>query len=162
MGIELSGAHTGSIAMTAAHAWQRHITLDPQAVSILESFNRDKIAGLTTNFVYEILSKFELTALFRRIVIPGEVGVNKPDPKVFSMALAGTGLRESEVVLSADLLGALAAGITPVLIGRVKNRAETGVSAHHNDDAERPDFSALIVENDVRVIRELMELTALF
>lgn len=55
-------------------------------------------------------------------MISEEVGVKKPDPQIFSYALARTGLQASEVIYvgdsEEDVEGALAAGIFPIRIIR--------------------------------------------
>jgi putative hydrolase of the HAD superfamily len=57
--------------------------------------------------------------LLSAVVISGAVGVRKPDPRIFALALAGVGATAAETWFVgdhpvADVLGARAAGLTPV------------------------------------------------
>jgi putative hydrolase of the HAD superfamily len=66
-----------------------------------------------------------LTRLVDFIVISAEVGVRKPDPGIFRVALAKAGVRPEEAVHIGDLPeedveGARRAGVRPVLIDRRK------------------------------------------
>jgi len=66
-----------------------------------------------------------LTPLVDFIVISAEVGVRKPDPGIFRMALDRAGVRADEAIHVGDLLeedveGARRAGVRPVLIDRKK------------------------------------------
>jgi putative hydrolase of the HAD superfamily len=66
-----------------------------------------------------------LTPLVDFIVISAEVGVRKPDPGIFRMALDRAGVRAEEAIHVGDLLeedveGARRAGVRPVLIDRKK------------------------------------------
>jgi len=64
-----------------------------------------------------------LTRLVDFIVISAEVGVRKPDPKIFRLALEKAGVRPEEAIHVGDLPeedaeGARRAGVRPVLIDR--------------------------------------------
>jgi putative hydrolase of the HAD superfamily len=64
-----------------------------------------------------------LTRLVDFIVISAEVGVRKPDPRIFRMALDKAGVRPEEAMHVGDLpeedaVGAQRAGLRPVLIDR--------------------------------------------
>ena len=66
-----------------------------------------------------------LTPLVDFIIISAEVGVRKPDPGIFRMALEKAGVRPAEAIHVGDLPeedaeGARRAGITPLLIDRRK------------------------------------------
>ena len=56
------------------------------------------------------------------MVVSGEVGVTKPNPDIFKPALEQTGVNPDRVLYVGDTMkdvnGALAAGLTPVLIKR--------------------------------------------
>ena len=89
-----------------------------------------------------------LTPLVDFIVISAEVGVRKPDPGIFRMALDRAGVRPEEAIHVGDLLeedveGARRAGVRPVLIDR-KKRITAGAKPA-----------------DVRVVSSLAELAAL-
>jgi HAD superfamily hydrolase (TIGR01549 family) len=74
-----------------------------------------------------ILLELELGRYFDFLVVSSRVGVAKPDPRVFAMALARVSARPEEAVYVGDtyvkdVIGARAAGIAPVLLDR-KGRA---------------------------------------
>lgn len=121
----------GTIADTIAQAWQAHITIDPEAIPVLDALKQDKKIGLISNFdhpphVRRILSTGGLEKFFDTIVISSEVGVKKPDPSIFMFALKQTGLSNAEVAYvgdtDEDVTGAVAAGIRPIFIKRPANR----------------------------------------
>src|SRR4051794_2627988 len=73
--------------------------------------------------LHEQLDRTGLTPLLDGALSSAEVGASKPDPEIFVRALALAGARPEEALhvgddLEADVGGALAAGVTPVLIDR--------------------------------------------
>src|SRR5207245_2631539 len=107
-GRRLPKASLHDLYTEAARVWQRHITLDPEAEAVLGAFqSRGKSLALITNFghaphVRGVLSAVGLAGYFECLVISGEVGVKKPDPKIFSFALEHTRLKPQEVVFVGD------------------------------------------------------------
>ncbi|HID62178.1 MAG TPA: HAD family hydrolase [Anaerolineae bacterium] len=70
-----------------------------------------------------LLTRLGLAEFFAFILPSAEVGVEKPDGKIFSLALQRLGLEPQEVVhigdkYEADVAGARAVGITPILLDR--------------------------------------------
>jgi putative hydrolase of the HAD superfamily len=89
-----------------------------------------------------------LTRLVDFIVISAEVGVRKPDPGIFRMALEKAGVRPSDAIHIGDLPeedceGARRAGITPLLIDRRKR------------------ITPAALPSDVRVVSSLSDLLTL-
>jgi len=73
--------------------------------------------------LHEQLERTGLTPLLDGALSSAEVGAPKPDPEIFTRALALAGARPEEALhvgddVEADVGGALAAGLTPVLIDR--------------------------------------------
>ena len=73
--------------------------------------------------LHEQLERTGLTPLLDGALSSAEVGAPKPDPEIFTRALALAGARPDEALhvgddLEADVGGALAAGLEPVLIDR--------------------------------------------
>jgi len=73
--------------------------------------------------LHEQLARTGLTPLLDGALSSAEVGAPKPDPEIFTRALALAGARPDEALhvgddLDADVGGALAAGLRPVLIDR--------------------------------------------
>ncbi|MEA2198622.1 MAG: putative hydrolase of the superfamily [Solirubrobacteraceae bacterium] len=73
--------------------------------------------------LHEVLAQLELTHLLDGVVISAEHGAGKPDPSIFNQALAVAGVPAGKAVhvgdsIEADVDGARAAGIEPVLMRR--------------------------------------------
>ena len=155
------------IADKIAAAWQAHILIDPEAIPVLSALKRDKkTIGLVSNFdhsphVRRILSHNGLEAIFDTIIISSEVGVKKPDPAIFRLALQQTGISTPEAVYigdtEADVAGSIAAGIHPIFIARPVNRTDSDaldfqVTYPNENLAENPSW-----KNEVTVISSLQE-----
>ena len=71
-----------------------------------------------------LIEQLGITRYFSSVVASEIVGVEKPDPAIFRLALAELSLPPEQMVLyvgneyRADVMGARAAGLTPVLIDR--------------------------------------------
>jgi putative hydrolase of the HAD superfamily len=126
-GLDLSDVAVSKAADASVTAWQKSITLDPNALDVLAALRSRKTVGLISNFehpphVYLLLSHLGLVRFFDTVVVSGDVGVEKPDPRIFELALGQVGLEPREAVYvgdtAEDVQGALAAGMCPVLIRR--------------------------------------------
>ncbi len=113
------------------NAWQVHVHLDPDAAAVLSGLAESKTLALISNFdhpphAHRILRETGLASYFKMIVVSGEVGIKKPNPGIFRIALEQTGLNSDEVVYvgdtQEDVDGATAAGIKPILIARPGDR----------------------------------------
>jgi len=131
LGLNLDADALRTIAFETARAWQQHVPLDPEAIPVLEKLRTDKTLALISDFdhppyVRSILSEHSLERFFSAVVISASVGYKKPDPRIFEIALAQTGLRPEEVVYigdtANDIIGAKAAGMHPILIQRDGDR----------------------------------------
>ena len=155
------------IADTIAEAWQTHITIDPEAVPVLTALKRNKkTVGLVSNFdhpphVRRILSHNGFENIFDTIIISSEVGVKKPDPAIFALALQQTGISQADGVYvgdtEEDVAGAIAAGIHPIFIARPVNRTDSHaldfqVAQRSEDLPENRSW-----KNEVTVISSLQE-----
>ena len=125
-------------ANTCANVWQEHISLDPDTLPLLKTLKPKKKLALISNFdhpphIYSLLSKFNIEKYFDTVIISGAVGVRKPDPQIFTLALEQTGLHPDEVMHVGDSLediqGASNAGVLPVLIKRTKPKGKKIFSA---------------------------------
>ena len=105
-----------------AGLWHR---ADPEAEAALALCHEVGLrAGVVSNSNGSIRATMERLGLARYldfVIDSGEVGVEKPDPRIFARALAEAGLRPSEAVYvgdlySIDVLGARAAGMDAVLL----------------------------------------------
>jgi putative hydrolase of the HAD superfamily len=104
-------------------AWQ----LYPETLATVTALaDRGLRLGVISNFdsrLFGLLDGFDLTRFFDPIVISTHAGAAKPEGAIFAQALARLQLRPEEALhvgdsLSADILGARAVGITPVLVDR--------------------------------------------
>ncbi len=153
-----------------AGVWQKHVRLDEEAATVLSILHSHKTLGLVSNYdhppyVKKLIADYGLGGFFQTVVISGDVGVKKPDPRIFDPALRQTGLRPCEVAYigdtEEDMAAAWSAGMMPVWIQRWT----------HGTDRSALDFTAdenpesLTQENHVgtdvtRVVclKELVEL----
>ena len=153
------------IANKIANAWQKHISLDPEAHRVLNTLQHSKKLALVSNFdhpphVHSVLSTLGLTPYFGSVVISAEVGVKKPDPRIFDAALEQTGLKPEEVIYVGDTeddtKAARAAGMVPILIQRDTegNTLDFSVNTHNlQQEKSTP---------DVQTITKLSELLTSF
>jgi len=102
----------------------------------------------------------KLRNYFDTIVVSGDVGVEKPDPRIFDPALAQTQLQPGDALYVGDTVddvrGARAAGLTPVLIRRGDADQSPVASDYKTDYGDLPDTSS--AGEGARVIRSLSEL----
>jgi len=126
-GLDLQDRDIHSTATVCLNAWQAHISLDQSALPVLETLKPEHTLALISNFdhpphVYSLLSTLGLAEFFDAVLVSGDTGVKKPDPRIFALALKRTQLQPHEAVYvgdtSEDIRGARAAGLCPVLIQR--------------------------------------------
>jgi putative hydrolase of the HAD superfamily len=155
------------IADTIAEAWQTHISIDPEAMPVLRALKQNKkTVGLVSNFdhpphVRRVLSRNGLESIFDTAIISSEVGVKKPDPAIFALALQHTGISAADAVYvgdtETDVAGAIAARIHPIFIARPVNRTDSDAMdfqvAYPNEDLSKN----CSWENEVTVISGLQE-----
>lgn len=99
----------------------------PDVLPALRSLReRGKILAVVSNWdpaLPTLLTELGLAEFFAFILPSAEVGVEKPDGRIFSLALQRLGLEPWEVVhigdqYETDVVGARAVGITPILLDR--------------------------------------------
>ena len=153
-------------ANTIVNAWQKHLFLDPECTPVLEVLQRHKTLGLISNFdhpphVRAVVRDLGLEKFFTAVVISGDVGIKKPDPRIYHLALERTGLQSDEVIYvgdtEEDVVGSILAGITPVLIQREPGKAELQ-SLDFRTDSSTLTPSTTADMADVRRIGSLPEL----
>jgi HAD superfamily hydrolase (TIGR01509 family) len=127
LGLEVPPGDISRIADLAAAAWRRHLHLDPDCHAVMAELRTRYKLALISNFdhppyVERLLANLGLTDYFKAVIISGAVGVKKPDPGIFRIALERTELDSHQAVhvgdTDDDMLGASAAGIQPILIAR--------------------------------------------
>ena len=155
------------IADKIAEAWQAQISIDPEAMPVLSALKRDKkTIGLVSNFdhpphVRRILSHNGLESIFDTTIISSEVGVKKPDPAIFGLALRQTGISPPDAVYigdtEEDVAGAIAAGIHPLFIARPVNRTDRGALDFQNAYPKEGLLKNPSWKKEVTVISSLQE-----
>ena len=128
-------AHTGvddralaeALAEEYVRARRSHEVLDPDAASVLAALARTRKLALLTNGAGDVqrekLSRTPFADAFDAIVISVEVGVGKPDPRIFEIALERLGVAAGDAAMVGDSLvrdvgGARRAGVATVWIDR--------------------------------------------
>jgi HAD superfamily hydrolase (TIGR01549 family) len=127
LGARATAEDSRLMATDTASQWQRYISVDPNAVQVLETLNAELPVALISNFdhppfVYDVLARQGLLELFDTVVVSGEVGIKKPNPAIFTIALERLGLEPEYVAYVGDapedVEGAVAAHLVPILIDR--------------------------------------------
>lgn len=81
---------------------QRHTAA---SATVLRRLKTDSALALVTNFygnIHTVLQEFGLDGLFSPVIESAAVGVRKPDPRLFSMALEALSLAPAEVTVVGD------------------------------------------------------------
>jgi putative hydrolase of the HAD superfamily len=108
-------------------ARRAHQPVDPEAERVLDDLARDHRLALVTNGAPDVqrekLAGTTLGLRFAAIVISAELGIAKPDPRIFEHALRAVGAeRDGSVMigdsLSRDIAGARRAGLGSIWIDR--------------------------------------------
>jgi HAD superfamily hydrolase (TIGR01662 family) len=120
---------------------QQHWMLEDDAFSTLESLRKHGLRlGMVSNAgdaqdVETLIDQNHLRPYFEQVLISAQVGVRKPNPAIFQLALDYFKVSSENVVmvgdtLGADVLGAQNAGIASIWISR---RAERSDNRAHED-----------------------------
>jgi HAD superfamily hydrolase (TIGR01509 family) len=167
VGVSAPTESVRSIADTTARAWQRHLRLDPETEPVLSQLRERFHLALITNYDHppglrDYISSLELEQFFETIVVSAEVGVEKPDPAIFAIALESLDLAPEEVVyvgdMAIDVQGARSAGIRPILIRRDERLTDAMIADYRADAVHRQDRPDNPIEGSVRTITRLSEL----
>ncbi|MBL0388167.1 HAD family hydrolase [Tumebacillus sp. ITR2] len=116
------------IADLYSHVYSTSRRPVPGALELLHALRAQgiQVVVLTNHMTHVQVDKLEacgLTALVDHLVTSEDVGVQKPDPRIFHHALALCGVEPHEAMMvgdswSADILGAQASGIRSVWLNR--------------------------------------------
>jgi len=167
LGVAMNLDQAQEAARKSVQAWQSHIKLDKEAPGVLSKLKDRVEVALITNFdhpphVRSVLKETGLSQFFRTIIISADAGCRKPDPRIFDQALKSNNLLPQEVIYvgdsSEDVKGAIAAGITPILICRP---VPPGTTSGHNfrSDRDKPmPGSEIVVPDGTVVVSSLAEL----
>jgi putative hydrolase of the HAD superfamily len=168
LGIKIGIQGIRQTATNTIKAANENCYLDPDCHTVLGKLRKNKTLVLVSNFdhaphIKNILREMDLDKYFRAVIISEEVGLKKPDPGIFHMALRESELSVEEVIhvgdsLTADIAGALAAGIRPVLIRRisVEHKYQNFLARYDHGLAETQ--SAIPGAENIITIRQLTDL----
>lgn len=114
--------------MAFADEFMRYVSLDKDALDVLEKLHRKYKLGLISNFAipecgWKLLDKFGLKRFFDVAMISGEINQRKPSPEIFQRALKALGVKASMAIfvgdmLDLDVMGPKKVGMKTVLINR--------------------------------------------
>jgi HAD superfamily hydrolase (TIGR01549 family) len=114
--------------MAFADEFMRYVSLDEDALDVLEKLHGKYKLGVISNFAipecgWKLLDKFGLKRFFDVIVISGEVNQRKPSSEIFKRALKTLGVKASKAVfvgdmLDLDVMGPKKVGMKTVFIER--------------------------------------------
>ena len=171
LGLDVPASDISKIADAAASAWHRYLHLDPECHAVMAELRTRCSLALVSNFDHppyaeRLLADLGLTDYFATVIISGAVGVKKPDPGIFRIALERTGLDANQVVhvgdTDEDVIGASAAGIQPILIARDSRPAQAAaLDFRAGADSSNASESRLADSSHVLTIRSLSELPSL-
>jgi putative hydrolase of the HAD superfamily len=120
---EVSGESTADIA----REWHDLIAIDEAVVGVIRGLRGSHKLGLCSNawgsFIHPIFSEHHLVELFDDILISSEVGMTKPDERIFRLAASRLGLEPHECAFVDDsehnIAAAEAVGMRGVLFRSV-------------------------------------------
>ena len=168
IGLVLSRRAIGEIAESGLASWHHYVSRDEDAVDVLRELGGSYRLAMVTNFdhpphLHDMLPRLDLVEPFDAIVISGEVGVRKPDPAIFDIALDRLGLESRETVhvgdsLEDDVDGALAAGIGCVLIDRSNGNKNASTTDYQAEEETTVASDIRPWSNRVPVIKSLKDL----
>jgi putative hydrolase of the HAD superfamily len=145
--------------LDAEHAaWRPARSLAPGVPGLLDALRAQGLAlGIVANtwpdpprLLRRELEEFEIAGRFDAVVLSGEVGIRKPDPGIFELALAGLGVDAAAALHVGDRLidDIQAAGDTGLLTAQALwFRADDPV------DEIEPDFIAFSPQDILGIIR---------
>lgn len=128
VGLKLKRAEITAVAEAGLAAWHRYLHFDEKIFGVLKALKGQKALALISNFdhpphIDKLMEDYALGRFFEQVIVSSAVGVWKPDPGIFKLALEKTGLKPGEVMYVGDsekddVAGARAAGMYPLLIRR--------------------------------------------
>jgi HAD superfamily hydrolase (TIGR01549 family) len=170
LGSKIELALLKETAARAVTAWQAYVQVDPEGPVVLSALAQNWTLALISNFdhpphAHRILRETGLATYFKTIVVSGEVGIKKPDPEIFRIALRRTGLQAEEVVYvgdaQEDVDGARAAGIKPILIARPEDPQRPRLLDYTRKDELVSDWTVAVDSISTVTIKSLSEIVKL-
>jgi putative hydrolase of the HAD superfamily len=151
MGLRLSDAETDAVAAAYRSGYVPAWRAIEGAVELVAAVRQHaRIAVISNNLLEETRDKLvfcRLASLIDTLVVSGDEGVSKPDPRIFHVALDRLGVAPAEAVMfgdswTADIVGAVRAGIRPVWFNPLRKPRPA-------DPAGVPEIHALAPPGDI-------------
>jgi HAD superfamily hydrolase (TIGR01509 family) len=133
----LAVAHALGDAFTRTRSERMHFFPGARE-TLCELRARGHRLALVTNggaaFQREKIARFELAPLFDAVLVEGELGFGKPDPRVFERALRALGAAPHEALMTgndlrSDIFGAKRAGVRAVWVDHAREGVPEGAPA---------------------------------
>jgi len=135
---DVSDKVVAGATMAFADEFMRYVSLDNDALEVLEKLHGKFKLGLVSNFAipecgWKLLDKFGLKRFFDVVVISGDVNQRKPNPEIFQRTLKVLGVDASKAVfvgdmLDLDVMGPSRVGMKTVFIERRSKEHDVDVS----------------------------------
>jgi putative hydrolase of the HAD superfamily len=111
----------------------------PTLEHLKESFRLGLLTNGAPDLQHEKIAGADIAGYFDAILVSGEIGVGKPDPRIYESILSQLGVAACEAVmvgnsLQSDIQGAQAAGIKAIWLNR---------AGSPRDDAIIPDLEIM-------------------
>lgn len=133
-GLSLEDETMSKVATACLATWDSSMYLPEDTMPALRSLRPGFELALVSNFDHppfarKLLVSTGLAEILDPMIISGEVKVDKPDPRIFHLALEALGCAPEETLfvgdsLAADIAGARAVGCRPVLIDRERRHMD--------------------------------------
>lgn len=143
------------------------VSVDNDALSLLRKLHSHVKLGLVTNYdhppaIYKMIESTKLANFFSTVVISGEIGIWKPDPRILQTAIERLSLQSSDCIyvgdLAVDIEVSISAGVDPILIVREDNQIDPFRNPEKDIEKE---YQKLINSHELRVIRKINEVEGL-
>jgi putative hydrolase of the HAD superfamily len=140
------------------------LSVDVEVPNLITMLKWKVKLGIVTNYdhppaIHKLLSNTKLDNYFQVVIISGEIGIWKPDPRILFAAIEEMSLKASDCIFvgdsSDDIEAAISAEIDPILISR--NNKLFDPYRNLEKDLESI-YSNLIKTQKLQVIRGLSEL----
>ena len=164
--LDLGWHEVDAIADATCLRSESFLEIDSDAITLLEAL-KEKHKPLVTNYnhppeIYRFLKLLGLQQMVEPVIISGEIGIWKPDPRIITAALDAVGANPDEAVYvgdsHVDVEAALAAGVLPIVVARKDGYADPFRAPE--DDIEMK-YADLISQNRIRIVRRLEEVANL-
>lgn len=142
-------SHFTNVIAGHCYDYARRCTMD--AIPILENYCEKYECALVSNFygnLASVLQDFGLLRCFRYVIDSAEVGVRKPDPEIYKLALEKMQLQPADVTVigdsyQRDIAPALSLGCNAILV------KSSSVDSSENTPAFEPSITSLTQLYDI-------------